>query len=738
MEMSYLGLYEWVFRQVMEHIFTPVFDFVASLISAGLGYIFEYVLGPVVLPILQVAWDWYAKIMYFIYGVLYYEILKFILWVVDILEKAFGIFIGLEPVTYYPNGIGGGEVVQGSLLEVLFNIDAVRKAFWIITFSGILIAVLLSIYGVAKSAFDLDFQNKKPVSHVLSQLMKSVVGAFLIPFMALCMIQLSTAVLTTLDSAVSLGNNGERSTLGSTLFVLSSVNAAWDPDYNMSYSKMETNDDGFGFKYVDRANENFELLAAPRYKFYVNDTFDNYRNTLKVAVYFNYGAFDFTYWIIGLALIVIMLMCLFTFIRRLFEILLLYLVSPYFVALMPLDDGEKFKQWFGLFMGKLVTGYGSVVVMKVYLLVLPLFMRGGIEYTNLGRESTYLMYGLVALGGAWAVFKSGNLLTSLVNEAAGRQEQEAMRGAMGMMMMAGSPVLKGAKGLAGEVGGRLGLTPRGIGGRLGSMAGYAGVKGVRKAKSAGNSAKNTLRRGRLEMSAVARHTGQRMMENKKISSAVNWGAKQGQKVQKAADWTRQQGHRAMDWGKLQQKKVKDWKFGKEQQAKNWAADQARQIRGSRLVSKMEKYGKSAYHTAGQLKTEAKQQIRNSSVVRGVNRFAQNANQTVGDLRFGRLQSPTLKDFGISGEGSAFQNQGLKQFVDNRDQILNTKGSRAREQYVYNYIRSRAEATGGTVQFSSKQREFYENQFRCRLTDSRYLTKDGGLAVGPSSGGKQTS
>ena len=738
MEMCYLGIFDWVFGQVMDHIFTPVFSFVSSLISAGLGYIFQYVLGPVVLPILQVAWDWYTKIMFFLYGALYYEILKFILSVVDYLEKAFGIFIGLEPVTYYPNGPGGGEVIQGSLLEVLFNMDAVRNAFWIITFSGVCIAVVLTIYGVAKSAFDLDFENKRPVSHVLSQLMKSVVGAFLIPFMVLCMIQVSTAVLTTLDNAVSLGSNGERSTMGSTLFVLSSVNAAWNQDYNLSHTELDQTDDGFGFKYVDYTNEDFDLLASPRDKFYINDPFDNYKNTLKVAVHFNFGGFDFTYWLIGIALIIIMLMCLFTFIRRLFEILLLYMVSPYFVAMMPLDDGEKFKQWFGLFMGKLFTGYGSVVVMKVYLLVLPLFMRGGIQFSDMGRESTFLMYGLVALGGAWAVSKSGNLLTSLVNEAAGRQEQEAMRGAMGMMMMAASPVINGVRSAAGQATGKMGLTSKQIAGKMGSAAGRSGAKGYQKTKSAGSSAKNKLRKGKLEMKAIAKHSGQRMMENKKISSAVNWGAKQGQKVKKAAAWTNQQRHRAADWGKLQQKKVKDWTFDKEQKAKNWASDQARQVRGSRLVTKMEKYGRNIQDSTAYLKTSAQHQIRESRVVRGAERFAKSADRTVEDLRFGRMKSPTLKDFGVSGEGSASQHESLKQFVDNRDQVLKSKGSRAREEYVYSYIRSRAEATGGTVQCSSKQREFYENQFRCRLNDSRYLTEDGGLSIGPSSGGKRSS
>ena len=439
MEMSYLGIFSWVFNKVMDHIFSPVFDFLASVISAGLGFIFENVLAPILLPILQMALDWYMKIVSFIMGVYYYQVLKFVLSVIDYLEKAFGIFIGLEQVTYYPNGPKGAVSIKGSLLEILINIKSIRNAFWLIMVSGIGIAVFLSIYGVARSAFDLDFENKRPVSHVLSQLFKSIVCSFLIPFMVMCMVTMATTVLNTVDRAVSL-EDGEKSTLGSTLFVLSSVNAAWDSKYNMVQTKMQTTGNGLELEYVDKVNEKFDLMKAPRYKFYVNDTYDNYKNMISVGRYFMYGGFDFTYILIGIVLIIIMIMCLFNFIRRLFEILLLYLVSPYFVAIMPLDDGEKFKQWFGMFSGKLVTGYGSVVIMKIYLLLMPLFMRGGIQFTNMGRESTFILYGLFAIGGAWAVFKSGSMLTSLVNEAAGRHEQEAMQGAMGMMMMASSPL----------------------------------------------------------------------------------------------------------------------------------------------------------------------------------------------------------------------------------------------------------------------------------------------------------
>lgn len=726
MEMCYLGIFEWVFNQVMDHIFTPVFDFIASIISAGLGFIFEYILGPVVLPILQVAFDWVWTAIQFIYGVIYYTELKFIFSVADYIEKAFDIFIGLEPVTYSPNGYGKGGAVTKSLLEVLFQMDTIRRAFWLITFSGVCIALLLSIYAVARSAFDMDFENKRPVSHVLAQTMKAVVGAFLIPFMALCMIQLSAAILTTLDRAVSYDNTGQRSTIGSTLFVLSSVNAAWDSDLNMSHTSFQTNDDGFGFEYVDEPNEKFDLLKFPRNEFYENDTYNNYKNTLKVATYFNFAKFDLLYAFVGIILIVILLMCLLTFIKRLFEILLLYLISPYFVALMPLDDGEKFKQWFGMFMGKLFTGYGSVVVIKIYLLMVPLFMRGNIEYTNMGRESTFMLYVMFLLGGAWAVYKSGSLLTSLVNEAAGRQEQESMRGAMGMMMMAASPVMNRVQGLMGGITNKMGGMVSGGGG--GPMSG-----GLKKTSGPGASkAKNLLRKGKLEAKSIAKHQGQMLMEKKGVKKMVNWGSRQGQRVQKAAGWTKQQGHKAMEWKRLQNKRLDGWKTNQKTKFKNWSSEQARSIRGTALVSRMEKYGNKAQEAAGSLKEKAGRQIMDSQLAKDLGKAGKSINQYVDDSRFGRLnKSPTLKDVGFSGEENDKQKAYLKRFVERRDQMLETSSSTARQKFLYKGLEEQANKQGMTIYCPPERREFLENQFRCRLNSSKYMTEDGGLIIKPT-------
>ncbi len=490
MEMSYLGIYEWVYEKVLSNIVTPVFDFVVSIINIAWGYVFQYILGPILLPVLQVVFYWVIRVVEVLGAFMNYMQFIGYLVVVDCLEKAFDIFIGLEPVTYYPNG-RGGVAVTGSLLEVLFTSTAISEAFKVITLGGVGVALLLTIFGVAKSSFDLDFENKRPVSHVMKQLFKSVLGAFLIPFAVWFMIQLSMIILTTLNTAVSFNDDGGRSTLGSTIFTIASVNAAWDSDSNMSSWGTVALDEGFGFKVLDKANPDFDITKEPRRNFYLNDTYERYTNIPNVLLYFDLSRFDYLMggWT-AIFLCVILFLCFLTVIRRIFEILLLYLVSPYFVAMMPLDDGEKFKQWFGMFMGKLFTGYGTVVLMKIYLMLMPLILRGGITAEGMGGESRIVMAALYVMGGAWTVYKSGSLLTGLVNEAAGRMEQESNRDAYGAAMLAAAPFRAIKNRLEQKVSGKLEEKITGAGRNVGSLI----PGGVSK----GSGARSEARASRLQ------------------------------------------------------------------------------------------------------------------------------------------------------------------------------------------------------------------------------------------------
>ena len=111
--------------------------------------------------------------------------------------------------------------------------------------------------------------------------------------------------------------------------------------------------------------------------------------------------------------IVIMVKCIFTFIIRLFDLLLLYISAPFFVSSMPLDDGQKFQAWRSAFIVKLISGFGSVMAMRLYLMLVPVVMDGKLVFFE-DAGTNYLAQILFILAGAFAVMKATSLLSNIV------------------------------------------------------------------------------------------------------------------------------------------------------------------------------------------------------------------------------------------------------------------------------------------------------------------------------------
>lgn len=131
--------------------------------------------------------------------------------------------------------------------------------------------------------------------------------------------------------------------------------------------------------------------------------------------------------------VVVMVKCIFTFILRLFDLLLLYISAPFFVSSMPLDDGQKFQVWRQAFIVKLISGFGSVMAMRLYLMLIPLVMGGKLVFFD-NPATNYMAQLLFILAGAYAVMKATSLLTNIVagtpGAAARGEEMGAMLGGM--------------------------------------------------------------------------------------------------------------------------------------------------------------------------------------------------------------------------------------------------------------------------------------------------------------------
>lgn len=182
----------------------------------------------------------------------------------------------------------------------------------------------------------------------------------------------------------------------------------------------------------------------------------SYMNLKQVRRDFDIWDMDYLVaYIACIVFILIMAICIFTFIVRMFNLLLLYLVAPLFASSMPIDDGSKWQSWTQAFVIQLFSGFGSVIAMRLYLIIIPValssdliyFPGEGVGYAVLNRMAQLLM----VLGGAWAVLQSSSVITGILagNPGMAAIQQE---GRIGSMMTHGAmSAVRGTKQIAGGI-----------------------------------------------------------------------------------------------------------------------------------------------------------------------------------------------------------------------------------------------------------------------------------------------
>ena len=429
MDIVYLGLFSKVLNWVLDKIFNPIFKFISNLLSTVFGWIFDKVLGPIISSVLVPIMNWLIETIFELFAEVFYRIYVAILSLVDTMQMAFDVLIGLTPVKD-----------DDSLLDVLIQNDNISTAFWQIAILGLGIAMMLTIFATAKSAFDLDFENKRPVGAVMRAFFKTCVNFLMVPLLCLFMVKLSGVILSGIDTALAQGE----CTIGNTIFLTSSLDAAKNSKYNTSTASDPTS---VGFT---------DKIRNPYY-----EGSKSYKEVEIVRGDFVFSKFDYVVgYFMSIFVLIILALCLITFVQRIFEVIVLYLISPLFVSTMPLDDGEHFKKWREMFIAKIFTGFGSAIGMRVYLMLVPVIMGNSIVFYNsalgerMSTEMTYVMKLLFVVGGAFAVWKSSSMLTTLLNFQAGQGEHAAQGLVGGAAAWAGHKAVNGVSSVFSSSGSR--------------------------------------------------------------------------------------------------------------------------------------------------------------------------------------------------------------------------------------------------------------------------------------------
>ena len=180
----------------------------------------------------------------------------------------------------------------------------------------------------------------------------------------------------------------------------------------------------------DVFNEKPELTDALRAPYYygeksiydlkqVNEDFD-------IAVWaFNYLIMYF----MGVALVWDLSVIIVTTVSRIFNMLMLYLISPLVFAAEPLDDGAKRKQWITAFLVQSLGIFGTIVAMRVLMIFIPIIISPQLEIFK-GDNAGYTLLNIAAkvimiYAGFEVVKKANGIITGILADSAGWQSIQA-------------------------------------------------------------------------------------------------------------------------------------------------------------------------------------------------------------------------------------------------------------------------------------------------------------------------
>lgn len=102
-------------------------------------------------------------------------------------------------------------------------------------------------------------------------------------------------------------------------------------------------------------------------------TYFDKNNTALVWYYYDLWSFDFIIAIGALIIILVLLLYLvFGLIKRIFELVILFLVAAPVASIMPLDGGNALKKWREKFVSKTIGVYGPIIGLNLFFVILTL------------------------------------------------------------------------------------------------------------------------------------------------------------------------------------------------------------------------------------------------------------------------------------------------------------------------------------------------------------------------------
>ena len=406
---------EFVYLGFLEQLQKAISSTVGKLVSLVL----EKVLGFIVSAIMTII----KEALYTIWLHFFRTLLKAISFLVRVMD----VLSGMTSI-----GVQEGKTVKdgGSLLEYILTASTISRLFLGMTVVAVALAFLFSVYETGKTISDSALEPKaRPISKVITGGIRCMLTFMLVPMLCIGCLQLSSAMLKEVKISfdTTLKERSGHTEFSDVLFELSAES---------------------GLK-VKKDPE-----KGPYKEFWDHKQPYLDEGLLKEETVYDLKKIDYFVGILSsLVILVIMLGACLAFVRRIIEVVLLYVVSPYFAATIALDGGKRFAGWREQFIGAFFGCFGSVFAMRLYLIMIPLVATDQLVISG-NTQVNYIAKICFIIGCSWAIFRSQKMITELISPQGSRGANESAGLVTGIAFGLGKKAGRGASGLISGLGGR--------------------------------------------------------------------------------------------------------------------------------------------------------------------------------------------------------------------------------------------------------------------------------------------
>ena len=345
-------------------------------------------------------------------GTLMYPVFSIIFVCIDGIQYLFYAFAGIDNMTFGNQTItstNSGAETETGIVYYLFSNSLVKNMLISIMLLALFLIIIFTVMAFIKNAYSA---KQKGWKEIIGNSIKGLANFIFLPVCCFLGVWLANILLQAINGAT---NNGGTVQMSRKLFIASVYNSN---QFRLEDSKpgdkktAEDWEDLYNFA-VDQGYEGADKIKAgltiEEYANIVDEIYSTTNvaiwNQISVGKWYQVWSINYLVLIVGgIFMLYVLCSLAFAMVRRLFVLIILFVISPGVCALYPLDEGKAVQSWSGEVKKQVLSAYGAVAGLNIFFSLMPLIDKielftGGINIAgNFGGINNLVQIFILTVG----------------------------------------------------------------------------------------------------------------------------------------------------------------------------------------------------------------------------------------------------------------------------------------------------------------------------------------------------